>query len=368
MASTPRTERTATRSRTASWKVARLAATCDCVLSGDLLPLILAHIDPMADSARHAEVCTTWSRFVAQQLDSRRMLRREAVYGGTRGAGDGELQMPSHVAALPSGDGRCDILISDTYNDRCIRMTTSGEFAGYLHECVRPRGLAVDGHAVYVGEFTNHRICRLALRRNGDIQHGPQYGHQGSASTDAPALMGPWYPEGCAISSRWLFCADSKRHRIVVYEKTTLRFVRAFGSRGSGDGELISPCGVAIGPGTASRPPLVFVCDKGNHRISIFTRSGAFVRTIGRFGSQPGSFRDPHSIVFAHGRMYVSESAAHRVQAFSFAGRPAGEVQCSGERGSLGGICAVGPMLYVADASNHAIHCLRALISTATPD
>jgi sugar lactone lactonase YvrE len=50
-------------------------------------------------------------------------------------------------------------------------------------------------------------------------------------------------------------------------------------------------------------------------RISVFDRSGRFVRTIGKTGIGPGEFRTPHAIRFdSQGRLIVADRHNHRIQ------------------------------------------------------
>ena len=50
-------------------------------------------------------------------------------------------------------------------------------------------------------------------------------------------------------------------------------------------------------------------------RISVFDKSGKFLRTIGKTGSGPGEFRTPHGIEFdSKGRMIVADRHNHRIQ------------------------------------------------------
>jgi sugar lactone lactonase YvrE len=50
-------------------------------------------------------------------------------------------------------------------------------------------------------------------------------------------------------------------------------------------------------------------------RISVFDKTGRFIRTFGKLGSGPGEFRTPHAMVFdARGRLIVADRANHRVQ------------------------------------------------------
>lgn len=50
-------------------------------------------------------------------------------------------------------------------------------------------------------------------------------------------------------------------------------------------------------------------------RISVFDRSGKFLRTIGKTGTGPGEFRTPHAIEFdSRGRLIVADRHNHRIQ------------------------------------------------------
>jgi DNA-binding beta-propeller fold protein YncE len=50
-------------------------------------------------------------------------------------------------------------------------------------------------------------------------------------------------------------------------------------------------------------------------RISVFDRTGKFLRTIGKTGTGPGEFRTPHSIKFdSQGRLIVADRHNHRIQ------------------------------------------------------
>jgi uncharacterized protein (TIGR03663 family) len=158
--------------------------------------------------------------------------------------------------------------------------------------------------------------------------------------------------------------------------------VQVFGSAGSGDGQLMAPRGVAVGPDGS-----IYVVDWGNHRIQVFDTDGQFIRGWGSHcdletgagcvdpdgsGPQPlgaGQFREPWGIAVADdGTVYVADTWNHRIQAFSSEGeflntwgrfgqsapgQPAGELRFFyGPRD-----IAIGPegLLYVTDTGNKVI-------------
>ena len=57
-------------------------------------------------------------------------------------------------------------------------------------------------------------------------------------------------------------------------------------------------------------------------RISVFDKTGKFLRIIGKTGTGPGEFRTPHAIKFdSKGRLVVADRHNHRVQVLTKAGK-----------------------------------------------
>uniref|UniRef100_A0A1X7SNH5 6-bladed beta-propeller n=1 Tax=Amphimedon queenslandica TaxID=400682 RepID=A0A1X7SNH5_AMPQE len=73
------------------------------------------------------------------------------------------------------------------------------------------------------------------------------------------------------------------------------KFVGQFGTEGSGPGQLNWPTGIAI---DAAVTGLVYVSERGNHRISVFTSDGAFVRKFGSEGRSIDQFYNPYGLAF----------------------------------------------------------------------
>ncbi len=103
-----------------------------------------------------------------------------------------------------------------------------------------------------------------------------------------------------------------------------LAAVTVFGAPGSGQGELQSPRGIALGPDGS-----VYVVDAGNHRLQRFTADGEFLETIGRRSlaadesDQPRGFNEPWDLAFApDGSIYVADTWNHRIQKLDAEGNP----------------------------------------------
>ena len=86
-------------------------------------------------------------------------------------------------------------------------------------------------------------------------------------------------------------------------------------------------------------------------RISVFDRTGKFLRTIGKTGTGPGEFRTPHAVEFdSQGRLIVMDRHNHRVQVLTKQGQFITEYPEFG-RGSGLAIDA-NDTIYVADSES----------------
>jgi hypothetical protein len=84
-----------------------------------------------------------------------------------------------------------------------------------------------------------------------------------------------------------------------------------------------------LGPGDVihipAKNPHSFLAPKGknltletNMRIVKFSKDGKFLKAWGRKGSAPGELSDPHSIAFdSKGRLFVADRANRRIQIFT---------------------------------------------------
>ena len=59
---------------------------------------------------------------------------------------------------------------------------------------------------------------------------------------------------------------------------------------------------------------MIYVSDGGNHRVSVFTSDGQFVRSFGSKGSGTGQFSSPHGLAFdSSGHLYVCDYDNKRI-------------------------------------------------------
>ena len=64
----------------------------------------------------------------------------------------------------------------------------------------------------------------------------------------------------------------------------------------------------------------VYVTDLGNKRVQKFSSSGAFLKTWGSSGSEPGKFSSPSGITTTNDAVFVVDSQLHKVQKFDHEG------------------------------------------------
>ncbi len=106
----------------------------------------------------------------------------------------------------------------------------------------------------------------------------------------------------------------SERHHILEFDVASGEVLKHIGLRGSGEGELNLPKGLAL-----SNNNELYVVDSGNFRIMIFDPdTGKTLRSFGSIGRKAGQFSRPKSIdVCANGIVMVSDAAFGNLQLFN---------------------------------------------------
>lgn len=120
--------------------------------------------------------------------------------------------------------------------------------------------------------------------------------------------------------------AGTKGHQVIKFspDGEVLLRLGTPGRPGSGPGQLNEPCDVITAPNGD-----IFVADghSGQNpdpppgatgRILKFDKDGNFITSWGEIGFRPGQFRTPHALGFdSRGRLYVADRGNHRIQIFS---------------------------------------------------
>ena len=102
--------------------------------------------------------------------------------------------------------------------------------------------------------------------------------------------------------------------RISVCSRTGFR-IQTIGSHGTGEGELLGPQYLSV-----SDDGYLYVSEWGNRRISKFNLEGEFVLSFGRPRADFPGLRGPSGLAIRNGWVYVADSMTKRVEVFDESG------------------------------------------------
>jgi len=165
------------------------------------------------------------------------------------------------------------------------------------------------------------------------------------AKEDFPSLVGI-----CGSGSGDIFFTDSRLNRVMkVADGKLVPFAASL--------TFHQPTGIAYNRASGE----IWVVETGTHQISVLSREGKLIRTLGGRGTAPGLFNYPTFIwIDAKGRVYVVDSMNFRVQILDSEGRAESSFGSSGDAtGNMArpkGIATDSEgHIYVADALFHAV-------------
>jgi DNA-binding beta-propeller fold protein YncE len=178
---------------------------------------------------------------------------------------------------------------------------------------------------LFVADYGNSRVQVLT----------PRLGFHSSVGVDP--LSGP---AGVCANDAVIVVSEFGAHRISVFNRGDGALLRRFGSGGSGDGELQGPSGLCF----MSDHRHVAVADCSNHRVSVFSVEGEFVRHVG-----VGKLSRPSGVACsAFDEIVVADWGNHRVVMFS----ASGEVLTTMGRGDFTGVAIHGGTIVAQDIGN----------------
>jgi tripartite motif-containing protein 71 len=253
---------------------------------------------------------------------------------------------------------------------------------------------------VALGVACSLTVCRSATGAVPVFVLEWQAGYVGGMGM--PGWSGPhgiaWSPDGV------VYVTDTNLDQVNVFSPTGVP-VGSWGTSGSGNGELLAPDWVAVGPnrnvyvvdgGEGDAPRVqeftpggtfvrgwsvgghpddvmwtwgmaigpdgtIFITDEWHYQVLAFDRTGAFLRQWGTRGTGPGQFLAAHGIaVSPSGVVYVSDPLAHRISAFAsdggflFSWGSAGSGD--GQFGDVEGLCTdLAGRVYACDRGNNLV-------------
>jgi hypothetical protein len=260
---------------------------------------------------------------------------------GSAGSGNGQFNGPTGIAVNPvvTGNRHGYVYVSDSGNNRievfspvCKFTETYGSFGSGNGQLSKPMGLAFSrgGQRFYkqpyvllVADSGNNRIEAFNFATlNAQWPVGAFVASFGSKGSGNGQFINPTAIVD-AGQEQWgtenFFVVDSGNNRVQKIremeilaegESVTYKYLGQFGSKGSGNGQLTGPTGIALDPSTGD----LAVTDTGNHRVEEFLPAGTYVAKFGGKGSGDESFEGPQGIAAdPAGNLYVADSGNNRV-------------------------------------------------------
>jgi len=227
-----------------------------------------------------------------------------------------QLGKPVGLTVGPDGN----VYVPDTHYSRVMVYSPDGQLLNQWGsygkdpgQFVWPTDVAFDGQgSIYVSEYgDNDRVQVFAAPadiRSDKPRWLRQFGSFGSG--DGQFIR----PQSLVIDGQRIYVADASNHRISIWT-TSGAYQGSFGRAGSGLGEFRFPYGLDMD----AKGRLV-VCEFGNNRVQLVDKqTGRGLRTWGRAGREPGQLAYPWAVaVDRRGRVVVVDSGNNRMQVFSF--------------------------------------------------
>ena len=200
---------------------------------------------------------------------------------GSFGFDPNEFLHPEGVAVTPNGQ---TAWVADSILEWVSVWTKSGAtwtHAGTFGEgpLNNPSGVEVanDGNTAWVADTLNDRVSVWA-RSGSSWANTTNFGSEGAGTNQFV------FPTDVAVSAdgNTAWVADGGNHRISIWTKSgsTWSPQTAFGSEGSGPNQFNFPVGVAI----AADEQTVWVAEGDGHRVSVWGKSGSMWSNLTTFG------------------------------------------------------------------------------------
>ena len=169
------------------------------------------------------------------------------------------------------------------------------------HTFQYPRGIAVDKDDSF---FVSDDGCRCVYKLDKDGNQLKVIGKRGIGNGEFND------PRSVAVIGEHVFVCDRNNQRIQVFSRE-LEFVKIIGSRGTGNGQFDHVCDIS-----QDEAGNLYVCDFGNHRIQVLNNEGKFLYSFSTKGKGKGQLDRPAGVCVSDQFVYVSEWGNDRVSVF----------------------------------------------------
>ncbi|XP_035681526.1 tripartite motif-containing protein 2-like [Branchiostoma floridae] len=216
---------------------------------------------------------------------------------GERGGGDGQFDYPTSLAVTAEGD----IVVTDHDNSRLQFLDKDGSFKGKVDLGFKPGSVAAltNGELLVTGD--GHRIH--VLDKQGRESLVIQV--TGAAQTGGAT-------RGVAVDGLGRVIATIE-HQVFVLSPSGDVMLK-FGDKGQGQQHLGSYLGVTVNSSNQ-----IIVSDYSNHNVKIFDPAGRHLFTCGSHGRGPGQLENSETVITdSEDNIFVADCGNnHRVSVFS---------------------------------------------------
>ena len=251
--------------------------------------------------------------FVVASISFTALLAEQPIYisgWGEQGSGNGQFSGPQHIAIDVNGN----IYVADRGNNRIQKFDRRGNyldqwgtFGSGNGEFNDLNGIVLDSSGnVYAVDGGNHRIQQFDSA-------GQYLGKWGSEGTGNGQFESP--VDIAVHPSGDVYVTDDggSPARRVQYFTNTGTYLGQWGTTGTGNGEFKSLRGI-----TVDDSGNVFTSEGGNNsRVQKFTNSGTYLDQWGGLGIGDGQFNEPRGITSLDARVYVADRSNRRIQVFT---------------------------------------------------
>ena len=308
--------------------------------------------------------------------------RNDGVYvtsWGGFGTNNGKFNYPDGLCVTSSGL----VAVADRGNNRIQIFDKQGAFVQSITNNLNsPLGVTSDSrNRIFVTDQNNKLFCFDETGQLLSSTDGTESGAGQSRLQNPTQLV-------CSNDNR-VYVSDSGNRRIAVFDSSnsvSLLQLKGFGAAGSSLGSLYLPHSVTVdtdgtvyvsdhgtgyisvfgndglfkyrfgGPDILANPQglaisslTVVIANTGANNLKVFSKSGAFLKTIGSSGTQAGQFQSPSDVSLdSDGNIYVADQGNNRVQKFDLNGN----FVSKWDDFNVAGIATVGSLIYTVSRQN----------------